>query len=53
VEDLGLRRAPVVVPVAGPDWRNVMLYKDDAPSVEVGVLVTGSFAPAGRARTNA
>jgi len=32
----------------GPVWRNVMLYKDDAPSVEVGVLVSGSLAPAGR-----
>jgi effector-binding domain-containing protein len=35
-------------PGPGPDWRNVMLYKDDAPSVEVGVLVAGSFAPEGR-----
>jgi effector-binding domain-containing protein len=26
---------------------NIMLYKDDAPSVEVGVQVSGSFAPAG------
>ena len=25
-----------------------MLYKDDVPNVEVGVQVTGSFAPAGR-----
>ena len=32
----------------GPVWRNVMLYKDDAPSVEVGVLVSMPFAPAGR-----
>ena len=28
--------------------RNVMLYKDDVPSVEVGVEVAGSFAPLGR-----
>jgi effector-binding domain-containing protein len=28
--------------------RNVMLYKDDVPKVEVGVEVSGSFAPAGR-----
>ena len=28
--------------------RNVMLYKDDLPNVEVGVEVTGSFAPLGR-----
>ena len=26
---------------------NVMLYQDDVPNVEVGVQVTGSFAPAG------
>ena len=26
---------------------NVMLYKDDVPHVEVGVQVSGSFAPAG------
>ncbi len=40
--DLAPERGP------GPVWRNVMLYKDDAPSVEVGVLVSGPFAPAGR-----
>jgi len=28
--------------------RNVMLYKDDVPNVEVGVEVAGSFAPVGR-----
>jgi effector-binding domain-containing protein len=28
--------------------RNVMLYKDDVPNVEVGVEVAGSFAPHGR-----
>ena len=28
--------------------RNVMLYKDDVPNVEVGVEVAGSFAPRGR-----
>src|SRR5580692_3419792 len=26
---------------------NVMLYKDDVPNVEVGVQVSGSFAPTG------
>ena len=26
---------------------NVMLYKDDIPNIEVGVQVTGSFAPTG------
>jgi effector-binding domain-containing protein len=28
--------------------RNVMLYKDEVPNVEVGVEVAGSFAPLGR-----
>jgi effector-binding domain-containing protein len=32
----------------GPGWRNVMLYRDDRPTVEVGVLVGGTFAGAGR-----
>jgi effector-binding domain-containing protein len=27
---------------------NIMLYKDEVPNVEVGVQVSGSFAPAGR-----
>jgi effector-binding domain-containing protein len=30
------------------DGHNIMLYKDDVPNVEVGVQVSGSFAPAGR-----
>jgi effector-binding domain-containing protein len=29
-------------------WQNVMLYKDQRPDVEVGVLVTGSFEGEGR-----
>jgi effector-binding domain-containing protein len=29
-------------------WQNVMLYRDDTPHVEVGVLVAGPFSPAGR-----
>jgi effector-binding domain-containing protein len=29
-------------------WQNVMLYKDDRPDVEVGVLVSGSFESSGR-----
>ena len=29
-------------------WQNVMLYKDDRPDVEVGVLVSSSFEPEGR-----
>jgi effector-binding domain-containing protein len=28
-------------------WQNVMLYKDQRPDVEVGVLVSGTFAAAG------
>ena len=32
----------------GERWQNVMLYKDDRPDVEVGVLVSGSFEPHGR-----
>jgi effector-binding domain-containing protein len=28
--------------------RNVMLYRDDVPNVEVGVLPRGAFTPAGR-----
>jgi effector-binding domain-containing protein len=29
-------------------WQNVMLYKDQRPDVEVGVVVSGSFEPDGR-----
>jgi effector-binding domain-containing protein len=29
-------------------WQNVMLYKDDTPDVEVGVLVSGSFEREGQ-----
>jgi effector-binding domain-containing protein len=29
-------------------WQNVMLYKDDTPAVEVGVLVTATPAAQGR-----
>jgi effector-binding domain-containing protein len=32
----------------GDGWHNVMLYKDDQPSVEVGVLVSAPFSPVGR-----
>ena len=32
----------------GERWQNVMLYGDDRPSVEVGVLVAGAFDPVGR-----
>ena len=34
-------------PHEGERWRNVMLYKDDRPSVEVGVLAAGPFEGAG------
>jgi effector-binding domain-containing protein len=38
--------------LGGPDpghrWQNVMLYNDDVPNVEVGVLVGSSFRPEGR-----
>jgi effector-binding domain-containing protein len=30
-----------------PRWRNVMLYKDDVPNVEVGVLAAGPFSARG------
>jgi effector-binding domain-containing protein len=29
-------------------WQNIMLYKDDRPTVEVGVLVAGPFESVGR-----
>jgi effector-binding domain-containing protein len=29
-------------------WQNIMLYLDDRPSVEVGVLVEGPFTASGR-----
>jgi effector-binding domain-containing protein len=29
-------------------WQNVMLYKDDRPDVEVGVLVSAAFDPEGQ-----
>ena len=35
-------------PGPGPSWLNVMLYKDDRPAVEVGVLVGAPFSPQGR-----
>jgi len=31
----------------GERWQNVMLYKDQRPDVEVGVLVSGAFEPEG------
>lgn len=32
----------------GPHWTNVMLYRGEAPNVEVGVLAPCAFTPAGR-----
>ncbi len=32
----------------GARWRNVMLYKDDRPAVEIGVLARAAFQPRGR-----
>ena len=32
----------------GPHWTNVMLYRGEAPNVEVGVLAPSAFAPQGR-----
>ena len=32
----------------GPHWQNVMLYRESAPNVEVGVLAPGLFEPGGR-----
>ena len=32
----------------GPHWTNVMLYRGEAPDVEVGVLAPSAFAPQGR-----
>ena len=31
-----------------PAWQNVMLYRDQRPSVEIGVLAPGPFTAAGR-----
>jgi effector-binding domain-containing protein len=33
---------------SGPHWTNVMLYRGEAPNVEVGVLAPSAFAPRGR-----
>jgi effector-binding domain-containing protein len=34
-------------------WQNVMLYKDDVPNVEVGVLASGPFSGAGHVISSA
>ena len=33
---------------SGPHWTNVMLYRGEAPNVEVGVLAPSAFAAQGR-----
>lgn len=44
-----VRRHPeLATGTGGESWQNVMLYKDQRPDVEVGVLVTASFEPEGR-----
>jgi effector-binding domain-containing protein len=37
---------------SGPRWHNVMLYLDQRPEVEIGVLVPAPFTPAGRIRAS-
>lgn len=41
-------RPDLATGAGGERWQNVMLYKDQRPDVEVGVLVTASFEPHGR-----
>ena len=41
-------RPALATGTGGELWQNVMLYKDQRPDVEVGVLVSGPFEPAGR-----
>jgi len=44
-----VRGRPELATGAGSErWQNVMLYKDQRPDVEVGVLVAGPFDPDGR-----
>lgn len=44
-----VRARPELATGAGDErWQNVMLYKDQRPDVEVGVLVTKGFEPHGR-----
>ncbi len=38
----------LVIPGEVPRWKNVMLYNDGRPSVEVGVLAARPFRPEGR-----
>jgi effector-binding domain-containing protein len=44
-----VRPRPELAPDEGPEiWRNVFLYLDDKPTVEIGVLAATSFQPHGR-----
>jgi effector-binding domain-containing protein len=44
-----VRASPDFATLHGPDvWQNVMLYEDDRPAVEVGVLAPLAFSPQGR-----
>ncbi|MGA8338582.1 MAG: GyrI-like domain-containing protein [Solirubrobacteraceae bacterium] len=49
-EVYGFVRARPELATGGPGerWQNVMLYKDQRPDVEVGVLVSQPFEPHGR-----
>jgi effector-binding domain-containing protein len=41
-------RGDLATGAGGERWQNVMLYNDDRPDVEVGVLAAGAFEPEGR-----
>ncbi len=41
-------RSDLATGSGGELWQNVMLYKDQRPDVEIGVLVTAPFEPQGR-----
>ena len=41
-------RTDLATGTGGDLWQNVMLYKDQRPDVEVGVVVSASFEPQGR-----
>ena len=41
-------RADLATGDGGERWQNVMLYTDDRPTVEIGVLAAKPFEPAGR-----
>jgi effector-binding domain-containing protein len=40
--------AAAIAGTSGPHWTNVMLYRSEAPNVEIGVLAPSAFAPQGR-----